>query len=801
LAFEFDGGHRWSLWYRGEGAAVPLLPPAAVGVRLDDRVVALGDLDDLSLQAGAPAAGQSTVIRGRAGGVYLEATFLTLPQAASPRATITLRIYPDTGLPMISGVAWGRFPSARLLPGPGDLVAQADAGVPLVRPLSPPTVPEIRSTGLLALTRRNAGAVRALAVMEGAGGPGSLEVLGGGDTLALDTRWEPPRPLSTAGDVESVTLCYAPRGDGTEALTAASVPGEGDREILGSLVPPAGLWMPSEDVSDEALPGLLASVTAALDPRFAPFVCFESPDPGPRGHRWRTDQIHAAGLRAALSWTPFSGGPEAADAAAGIRDRSRRAVEEWGYDALLLDSLDADPGIVGALTRVERLRAGLAAVREGAGTDAVLWSGALVPQTGTPTVVRVGRGVAAGWSGVVAAAELAGRRTFHHRNRWLNDPGPITLGDPLSFVEARTWIGLAAVWGGVVVVTPDLLSLPDVQLELVRRALPPAPVAGRPLDATIPPAGLAPALRVGGAAIPLTAWNDVSADHSDAAPVAWFETRVSAPAAAPAGTVALLALGRIAGADQTFVNGRLVGATGRFGRGDPADAFVARRYRVPDDLLRWGTDNTVTIRVSGAGAALTEEGEREGDAAPPSVWIAQAAPDWWTALVVNWEDGVAPRAVRLAELGVPPGRYHVYDAWNGVPIRAGDPIQLTLGPHDSAALALRSYAGHPVIVGSSRHIVSGAIDVAGEHWDPQTRTLSATARHLDGRPYAVTVATAGATPGTPRGDRPPSLRVLDSEYVVLEWPGGERGDFDWELTFGAPGGRRPRRARPGEGHA
>ena len=798
LAFEFDDRHRWSLWYRGGGTSVPLLPPADAGVRLDDRLVTLGDLEDVTVQAGSPAAGQSTVLRGRAAGVFLEATFLVLPQGTAPRASLTLRIYPDTRLPMIAGVVWGAFPIARILPGPGDLIAQTDGGLPMVRALTPSTAPDIRSSGLLALTRRNGGTARALAAVDGAEGPGTLDARASGDGLSLETPWRPPRVLSTAGDTESVTLCYAPGADGTAALTAAFTPGEGDRALLGRLVPPAGVWIPAEGTTDEALPGVLASITATLDPRFAPFVCFESPAPGPRGHRWRTDQIHAAGLRAALSWAPFAPGADPGGAEADIRERSRRAVQDWGYDALLLESLDADPGIPGPLTRLEGLRAALAAVRQGAGADVVLWSATRVPQTGALTVVRVGRGPAAGWSGVVAAAELAGRRTFDHRNRWLNDPGPITLGDPLTLAEARTWLGLAAVWGGATVVTADVLALPDPQLDLVRRTLPPAPVAGRPLDAVAPPDEELPAVRVGESSIPLSPWREVSADHPDVPGVVWYEARFAAPAAAPAGAPPILALGRIPGADQTLLNGRLVGATGRFGRGDPADALVARRYAVPTDAVRWGEDNILTLRVWGAGgtAPTAAPAGPSGPAAPPpSLWIAQAASDWWTALVVNWEPTAVARTLRHADLALPPGRYHVYDVWNGVPLRAGDPMRVPLAAHDSAALAFRAYVGHPVVVGSSRHVVCGAVDVAGERWDPKTRTLSATARNLDGRPYAVTVATAGAVPLT-RAAGPPTLRMLDSEYVVLEWPGGQHGDLDWQIVFGPPRARRPGHSHP-----
>ncbi|HEY6785354.1 MAG TPA: hypothetical protein VI159_10395, partial [Gemmatimonadales bacterium] len=168
LSFEFDNRHRWSLWYRGDGPAVPLLPFTPAGVHLSDRILTLGDLDDVSLQAGNPVQGESTVIRGRGAGIFVEATFLMEPPAAAPRVRISIRIYPDTSLPVVGGVSWASFPVDHALPGAGDLLAQVDERTPdLVQPRS-----EIRSNGSLALTRRTSNGVRALGLIQDPTGAG-----------------------------------------------------------------------------------------------------------------------------------------------------------------------------------------------------------------------------------------------------------------------------------------------------------------------------------------------------------------------------------------------------------------------------------------------------------------------------------------------------------------------------------------------------------------------------------------------------------------------------------------------------
>lgn len=824
LAFEFDDHHRWSLWYRGEGAPVPLLPFVAAGVRVGDRLVTLEDLDDASLQAGTPAIGESTIIRGRAAGLFVEATFRMEPSAPTPRAAVTIRIYPDTGQPNVSGIVWGALAVDRALPGPGELLLHTDGRAPEIHRMPPaPTTPDLRSSGMLALTRGARGTRRALGVVGEPGGAGTLAATLAGAVLTLDTPWTPPRNVSTGGDSAAITLAYDPHRDGLSALRIACAANEGDRAFLAKRTPPAGLWLEESAGQGDELTELAALAAATLDPRFAPFVCFGNEAAGPRGHRWRTDQVHGAGLLAAASIRPFAppqdvnpawvaGGvldpanPEVSDF---LRERARIAVQDWGYDALCLTDLEAvfsAPVHHDGATHLEALRAGLRALRDGAGAEHAFWSAELTPQTGTLEVVRVGADPVAGWSGAALNAKVAGLRSFYHRARWLNDPGPVTLGDPLSLVEARSRLGMVALGGGAALFNADVLGLPAEQLDLVRRTLPPAPVAGRPLDAVLAPTAGAPALLLGTTSVKLDGWRfRAEAGPGFAAPTledddweaiagparwrdlghagfsgeAWYRAKFTAPAA-PAAAAPVLQLGRIDRADQTFVNGQLVGETGTIGLGTGADAQMARHYSLDPGVVRWGAENVVAIRVSGglAGGIWSAD-----DDAPPSLWTAAGPDGWWSVLVINWGARPVDRSVALADLDLPAGRYHAYDVWRGMPIPGTDPLRLSLDPHDSTVIGLRLRGEVPLVVGTTRHVIQGAVDLQDEHWDGKTRVLSGRAVNLDGRPYAVTVAARGFISDGLRGDRPGTVRAIDSEYLVLEWPGGERGDFGWELAL------------------
>jgi len=90
-----------------------------------------------------------------------------------------------------------------------------------------------------------------------------------------------------------------------------------------------------------------------------------------------------------------------------------------------------------------------------------------------------------------------------------------------------------------------------------------------------------------------------------------------------------------------------------------------------------------------------------------------------------------------------------------------------------------------LVIGTTRHVVQGAIDVTEETWDAAARTLAARSTNLDGREYAVTVAVPkGMRPGTCKADVPCTVRRLESGHAVIEWPaGGDGRDIKWELSF------------------
>ncbi len=172
-----------------------------------------------------------------------------------------------------------------------------------------------------------------------------------------------------------------------------------------------------------------------------------------------------------------------------------RELVGMGFDYLKLDFLymaalhgrSAQP----SASRAQRLRAGLEAIRAGAGEDAFLLGcgcplGAAV---GIVDGMRIGPDVAPSWDvaqdfvvpglepalpSTRSALRSTLARAFMHRRLWLNDPDCLMVRRTqtgLSDAEAGSLAALIAVSGGMTVVSDDVASLPDSARAEIRRTV------------------------------------------------------------------------------------------------------------------------------------------------------------------------------------------------------------------------------------------------------------------------------------------------------------------------------------------
>jgi len=496
-----------------------------------------------------------------------------------------------------------------------------------------------------------------------------------------------------------------------------------------------------------------------------------------------------------------------------LYDLARRVVREWGYDYLKIDFLHwATVGAAhyGGLTHAEAYRHGLAAIRDGLGSEAfLLGCGAPVQHAaGLVNGMRIGNDVDANWGGIQEPARAAALRSFYNRSVWLNDPDCLVVRPPLTLDEARVWASIVAVSGGMTILSDNLPKLPVERLALLQKALPVAPVnAG-----TRPPVAvgtqnvereIAPAIATADTLVRLRgpwrfrtgddpryaardfdddAWETIpvplhweQAGHPDYDGHAWYRTRFALPAVtAPA---AHLELGKIDDNDETFINGVRIGATNGWSS--------YRRYVVPATALNWGGENVLAIHVvdtGGPGGFWSVRRDR-----PAGTWIVEGAPKWWTVVLVNWEDEPQAATQSLAALGISGSRFAAYDVWADQPLAdVQQSLAATIQPHSTLTVALRPAIQRPHIIGTTRHIVQGAVDIAEERWDSAASTLHGRSVNLDGRAYAITIAvphrlrsrTCKADPGC-------TVKRLDTGHVVLQWPAGLTKDLDWSVSFGS----------------
>ena len=211
-----------------------------------------------------------------------------------------------------------------------------------------------------------------------------------------------------------------------------------------------------------------------------------------------------------------------------------------------------------------------------------------------------------------------------------------------------------------------------------------------------------------------------------------------------------------------------------------------------DDLVHLPTDRLPVLQR--AIPAAPGDGRPDGTAAPDdrpaSMWVVAGAPGWWTVALVNWDDQPRESTVIPSTLGISGRRFAVYDVWRDAPLPdVTTQIAATVPARTALVLSLRSGAARPQVIGTTRHLVQGAIDVADETWDPRTRTLRARAMRRDDRAYRVTIAVPqGMRPAACESERPCTMTRLPSGHVTLEWPAPESrpsGDVAWQIRFRA----------------
>jgi len=487
-----------------------------------------------------------------------------------------------------------------------------------------------------------------------------------------------------------------------------------------------------------------------------------------------------------------------------LRDLFQTITKEWGYDYIKIDfmyfPLNAAAVSAGPGTPVENYRKALKAMRLGAGPDAyILGCGTPIgPTIGLVNGNRIGPDVSTGWPGVIDAARDVANRQWMHNVWWQNDPDAMVIREPLTDAQAEAWTAAVGLSGGLVMLSDDMAKLPADRMDLAHMALPvsangKATTFGPKSPASMRASGMrvadmwatraseAPTLVGKDRSISLlpdapgvsewkvrtgddAGWaapdaNDSSSEWRVLVPGApweslpglaeydgygWYRVHFRIPSGMPRQDLSLR-LGHVDDVDETFVNGRKVGATGT----PPPDYKTGfrefRRYNVPADAVNWerGADNVLAIRIYDAAGngGLTDLGAT----VPPSVWRlpSDASPARLTiAGLFNWTDEARSLDLTPSDLGaVKKGkRAHVWDVFRAeyLGVTAGS-LPLEEPAASVRLLSLAPDTGYPQLLGTDASVTSGAKDVLGVRWIPKYNALKGRSRVFPGRPFRLAV--------------------------------------------------------------
>ena len=131
----------------------------------------------------------------------------------------------------------------------------------------------------------------------------------------------------------------------------------------------------------------------------------------------------------------------------------------------------------------------------------------------------------------------------------------------------------------------------------------------------------------------------------------------------------------------------------------------------------------------------------------PAIWLltdTRAAARRDIVGLFNWDEKQELTIDRpLANIGLDgQAEYVAYEYWSNKmtgPFKGN--LKQTLAPATCAILSLKALAVHPQLLGTSRHITQGIIDVVEETWAPATKQLSGTSRLVANDDYELRVVT------------------------------------------------------------
>lgn len=163
----------------------------------------------------------------------------------------------------------------------------------------------------------------------------------------------------------------------------------------------------------------------------------------------------------------------------------------------------------------------------------------------------------------------------------------------------------------------------------------------------------------------------------------------------------------------------------------------------------------------------------------------------WTVLgVFNWsESSWTRREINIKDLlpGYSSSDQLVYEFWSQqvVPVSSDGIIAVDLKPGECAVFSIRTRENHPVLIGTDRHVLQGAVELNELNWNDSTLTLSGELNGVARSNPTLTIwvpdgyeAAKGEIDGTPF-----IPGMIYGNLLRIRVPSSYTGKQQWSVTF------------------
>jgi hypothetical protein len=164
----------------------------------------------------------------------------------------------------------------------------------------------------------------------------------------------------------------------------------------------------------------------------------------------------------------------------------------------------------------------------------------------------------------------------------------------------------------------------------------------------------------------------------------------------------------------------------------------------------------------------------------PRIWTVNGSDSRLAVGLFNWEKEDREIDEPIANLGLKPGvEYDAFEYWTNQsigPIR--DRLHYKLPAATSAVILIRPASKNPQVIGTSRHITQGLIDLSKEQW--RDGVLSGTSKAVAGDPYELRIS-AGSW--IPESAEHASILKESSGVLRVAVDTSTTGDVHWTVKF------------------